>query len=137
ILGCAGEPAVSLSYGGGRLRAWHTDATSTTFCRSGFRKRLGQPQTWQHRRGRSVGSTSMAQASNAPGRTSTTRRDEARRKRIRVLQLRAAGESFDAIAQQVGISREVTWGALTESHLPVLMEPGVTSLPSPGSSRLM
>ena len=45
ILGCAGEPAVSLSYGGGRLRAWHTDATTTTFCRSGFRKRLvRQPQ---------------------------------------------------------------------------------------------
>lgn len=44
----------------------------------------------------------MAQASNAPGMTSATRRDAARRKRIRVLQLRAAGESFDAIAQQVG-----------------------------------
>ena len=41
----------------------------------------------------------MAQASNAPGMTSATRRDEARRKRIQVLQLRAAGESFDAIAQ--------------------------------------
>ena len=29
-------------YGGSRLRAWHTGATSTTFCRSGSRKRLGQ-----------------------------------------------------------------------------------------------
>ncbi|MDQ3764332.1 MAG: hypothetical protein M3460_22980 [Actinomycetota bacterium] len=44
----------------------------------------------------------MAQASNVPGMTSAARRDEARRKRIRVLQLRAAGESFDVIAQQVG-----------------------------------
>lgn len=34
------EPAVSLSYGGCRLRAWHTGTTSTTFYRSGSRKRL-------------------------------------------------------------------------------------------------
>jgi hypothetical protein len=29
-----------LGYREGRLRAWHMDATSTTFCRSGTRKRL-------------------------------------------------------------------------------------------------
>ncbi len=29
-----------LSYGGGRLRAWHTGTTSTTFCRSDDPKRL-------------------------------------------------------------------------------------------------
>src|SRR6185312_17074028 len=31
---------LSLGYGEGRLRAWHTCATSTTFCRSRSRKRL-------------------------------------------------------------------------------------------------
>jgi hypothetical protein len=31
----------SLSYGGGRIRAWHTGTTSTTFCRSDDPKRLG------------------------------------------------------------------------------------------------
>jgi hypothetical protein len=42
ILGCTGKPAVPLSYGGSRLRAWHTGPTSTTFCRSDDPKRLGQ-----------------------------------------------------------------------------------------------
>jgi hypothetical protein len=32
----------SLSYGGGHLRAWHTGATSTTFCRSDGPKRLNR-----------------------------------------------------------------------------------------------
>ncbi len=41
MLGCTGEPAVPLSYGGGRLRAWHTGTTSTTFCRSDDLKHLG------------------------------------------------------------------------------------------------
>jgi transcription factor WhiB len=40
IWGCAGEPTVPLSYGGVRLRAWHTGTTSTTFCRSDGPKRL-------------------------------------------------------------------------------------------------
>jgi hypothetical protein len=40
IWGCTSEPAVPLSYGGGRCRGWHTGATSTTFCRSDGPKRL-------------------------------------------------------------------------------------------------
>jgi hypothetical protein len=52
LAGCATASDIGLcrqtgcppGYGGGRLRAWHTGATSTTFCRSGSRKRLGGPR---------------------------------------------------------------------------------------------
>ena len=40
ILGCAGRAGCPPGYGEGRPRAWHTGTTSTTFCRSGSRKRL-------------------------------------------------------------------------------------------------
>jgi hypothetical protein len=63
IWGCAGKPAVPLSYGGGYLRAWHTGATSTTFCRSGSRKRLESIRArTEHRRAGWSG-----QLSPAPG----------------------------------------------------------------------
>jgi hypothetical protein len=43
ILGCTGEPAGFPQLRRGRRRAWHMETTSTTFCRSGSRKRLSAP----------------------------------------------------------------------------------------------
>jgi hypothetical protein len=78
----------------------------------------------------------MAQASNAPGMTSATRRDEARRKRIQVLQLRAAGESFDAIAQQVGYQSRGNAHRAYEQAMGEVTVAGVTELRKLENERL-
>ena len=78
----------------------------------------------------------MAQASNVPGMTSATRRDEARRKRIRVLQLRAAGESFDAIAQQVGYQSRGNAHRAYEQAMGEVTVAGVTEMRKLENERL-